>query len=78
MRDVANRMGVNSLDRTRRQNQQNAKQREEDSPRALHIRFWPKSEHDKSNIAQDLLRKSSATNAQHRQKCYASPQHIEN
>jgi hypothetical protein len=32
MRDVANWMGVNSLNRPGRQNKQHAKQRKEDSP----------------------------------------------
>jgi len=61
VRDVANWMGVNSLDRPSRQNQQDTKQREKDSPRTLHMRFWSMPEHDKSNIAQDLSHQNVAT-----------------
>ena len=78
MRDVANRMGVNSLNYPSRQNQQHAKQGEENPPRALHIRFWPKAQHYKSNIAQDLPRKNTSTHHTDHYKRNEPLQHIEN
>ena len=52
VRYVADWMSVNYLDRPGRNNQEHAKQSEEKPPRALHIRSWPRAQHDESNISQ--------------------------
>jgi hypothetical protein len=78
MRDIANWMGVNSLNCPCRQNKQHAKQRKEDSPGALHIRFWPKAEHDKSNIARNLHRKTHPQPPRPTARLSNSLQRIEN
>jgi len=57
VRYVADWMSVNYLDRPSRNNQEHTKQSEEKPPRALHIRSWPRAQHDESNISQYVTSK---------------------